>query len=111
MSSPADDFDATTQDLMKGYATEAFEVAMYEALKTYAAEIGDAETAELAARHLREEQEAAQKLWPLIAPTAARAARVLEELMAANTPRPATDNGEQMEPSRCPAATTAEPEA
>jgi ferritin-like metal-binding protein YciE len=79
-SSPPDDFDQTTQDLMKGYATENFEMAMYEALESYARRLGDTETAELARRHGEEERAAAEKLWPLIAPVAARPAEVAELL-------------------------------
>src|SRR5439155_11577040 len=54
-----DDLDRLLQDLMKGFGTEHFEIAMYTALESYARAIGDRETADLAARHLAEEQEAA----------------------------------------------------
>jgi len=71
-----DEYDKTTQDLMKAYATENFECAMYQSLESYATAIGDTETAELARQHMREEKEAAERVWPLIQPTAARPAQV-----------------------------------
>ena len=48
------------------------ESAMYEAMEAYAKAVGDDETAALARAHHAEEEEAARKLWPLIAPAAAR---------------------------------------
>ena len=68
-----DDYDKTTRDLMKAFATENFEIAMYTSLESYATAIGDTETASLAQRHLQEEREAADKVFPFIAPAAARA--------------------------------------
>lgn len=68
-----DAYDKTTQDLMKAFATENFEIAMYQALESYAGAIGDSETAALARQLMQEEQQAANKVWPLIAPAAARA--------------------------------------
>jgi len=74
LQAPQDDLDRIVQDLMKGFGTEHFEVAMYQALEAYARAIGDDETARLAAQHMQQEQEAADRLRPLIAPTAARVA-------------------------------------
>lgn len=71
-----DEYDKTTQDLMKGYATENFECAMYQSLQAYAEAIGDSETAQIARQHLQQEKAAAEKIWPLIAPTAVRPATV-----------------------------------
>ena len=68
-----DDYDKTTRDLMKGYATENFEIAMYQALESYATAIGDSETAQLARQHMQQEKEAADKVFPMIGPAAARA--------------------------------------
>lgn len=76
MHTAEDDYDKTTQDLMKGFATENFEIAMYQALESYASAIGDSETAQLARQHMQQERDAAEKIWPLIAPTAARPAQV-----------------------------------
>jgi ferritin-like metal-binding protein YciE len=76
MHTAEDDYDKTTQDLMKGFATENFEIAMYQALESYANAIGDSETAQLARQHMQQERDAAEKIWPLIAPTAARPAQV-----------------------------------
>ena len=76
MHTAEDDYDKTTQDLMKGFATENFEIAMYQALESYASAIGDSETAQLARQHMQQEKDAAEKIWPLIAPTAARPAQV-----------------------------------
>ena len=68
-----DEYDKTSQDLMKGYATENFEMAMYEALESYSTAIGDTETATLARQHHQQEKEASEKIWPLIGPASARA--------------------------------------
>jgi ferritin-like metal-binding protein YciE len=71
-----DEYDKTAQDLMKAYATENFECAMYQSLASYATAIGDTETAQLARQHLQQEKEAADRVWPLIQPVAARPAQV-----------------------------------
>lgn len=75
---PRDGFDRTLQDLMKGLGIEYFEVAMYETLEAYAAALGDVETAQLAAKHLRQEEEMAVRLRPFLRPIAARAAEAPE---------------------------------
>jgi ferritin-like metal-binding protein YciE len=67
-----DEYDKTTQNLIKGYGTENFEVAMYESLEAYAQAIGDQETVLLAQKHKQQEQEAADKIRPLISQTATR---------------------------------------
>ena len=72
---PGDDIDRTVQDLMKGYATEHFEVAMYQALVACASAASDSVTAELARRHQQEEREAAERVWTFIAPTVALTAQ------------------------------------
>jgi len=69
-----DPYDKTTQDLMKGFATENFEMAMYQSLESYANAIGDTATAELARQHFQQEKAAADKVWPLISPAASRTA-------------------------------------
>jgi len=71
-----DDYDKTTQDLMKAYAVENFEVAMYQALEAYAAAIGDNETAQLARQHMQQEKETAERVWALITPTAVKPAQI-----------------------------------
>lgn len=66
MHKPYDEFDEQAQVLMKSYAIEHLECAMYKSLEAFAEAIGDARTAELA-REIRAEEEAtAQKLWPQI---------------------------------------------
>jgi ferritin-like metal-binding protein YciE len=67
-----DEEDKTTQNLIKGFATENFETGMYEALRAYASAIGDTETATLAQELMQQEKEAAQKVWALIASAAVR---------------------------------------
>ncbi len=74
MQSPQDEQDRLLHNLMRTSAIEQFEIAMYDALGAYARAAGDQETAELAARHMQEEKEAAARLQPLIAPTAAHIA-------------------------------------
>jgi ferritin-like metal-binding protein YciE len=73
-----DEYDKTTQDLMKAYASENFEIAMYTALEAYADAIGDRETVELARRHRQQEEETRDLIYPLIAPTAKRPALVTD---------------------------------
>ncbi len=65
-----DEYDRTTQDVIKAYTSEQFEMAMYQALEAYAEAIGDTQTAQLAQAHFQEERLAAEALWPLIAKTA-----------------------------------------
>lgn len=76
---PADDHDRRLQALMKGFAAEQFVAALYHALAAYAEAVGEGETARLAAEHLRQEQEMAERLRPFLAPTAVRAARAMGE--------------------------------
>ena len=72
-----DSYDQTVQDLIKCYGVENFEVAMYESLESYASAIGDSETAELAHTLKAEEQAAADKILPMIAPLAARVIEIV----------------------------------
>ncbi len=65
-----DEYDKTTQDLIKGYATENLEMGMYSSLASYAEAIGDTQTAQLALEILAEEKATAEKLFPMIAITA-----------------------------------------
>ncbi len=75
-----DEFDKTTQDIIKGYSTEHLEIGMYTSLKAYAEQLGDTETVALAVRAIAEEQEAADALLPLISETAKAA------ILGASTP-------------------------
>lgn len=68
-----DQEDKQTQDLIKAYALENFEVGMYTSLRAYANAIGDAETAYLAETLMHEEQLAGERFLRLI-PQAAVAA-------------------------------------
>ena len=65
-----DEYDKTTQDLIKGYATENLEMGMYSSLASYAEAVGDTQTAQLALQILAEEKATAEKLFPMIAITA-----------------------------------------
>jgi len=65
--------ERTTQDLMMAFAVENAEVAMYEALFVAAETAGDTETAALARRIQAQEQETADKVWRVIAPSATQA--------------------------------------
>lgn len=78
MQGAHDEYDKTSQDLMKAYGTENFECAMYAALEAYANSIGDGETAELARLHMQQERDAADRVWSLIAPTSARVQQVAQ---------------------------------
>ena len=58
--------DKQTQDVIKAYSLEHFEVGMYLSLKAYSEAIGDHETAQLATTIIGEEQLAAERLQRLI---------------------------------------------
>jgi len=58
--------DKLTQDLIKAYSLEHFEVGMYTSLRAFANEVGDHETAQLADLILAEEQLAAERFLRLI---------------------------------------------
>jgi ferritin-like metal-binding protein YciE len=73
-----DDYDKTTRNLTKAFATENFEQAMYESMAAYADAIGDTETAQLARTIQAQEQQTAQLIWPHVARTAARAIEMTE---------------------------------
>ncbi len=61
-----DPYDKTVQDLVKAYGTEYLEMGMYAALATFAHASGDHDTARLAEDLMGEEQQAAEKIRPLI---------------------------------------------
>lgn len=58
--------DQQTQDVIKAFSLENFEIGMYESLRAYAQAIGDTETAALAQSIQAEEKAAADKLFALI---------------------------------------------
>jgi len=58
--------DKQTQDVIKAYAFEHFEVGTYTSLQAFASAVGDTETAQLAASIIQEEKMAADKLVRLI---------------------------------------------
>jgi ferritin-like metal-binding protein YciE len=70
-----DEYDKEVENLMKAYAAEGFELAMYAALESYAGAVGDQETVRLARRISAEEKAAADKIWPQIVSSAGRPAR------------------------------------
>jgi ferritin-like metal-binding protein YciE len=73
-----DQYDKTSQNLMQAFATENFEMAMYESLAAYADAVGDTETAQLARQIQAQEKATAERLWPLIAPVSAKAKEVTQ---------------------------------
>ncbi len=58
--------DKQTQDTIKAYSFEHFEIGAYTSLKAYADAIGDYETAQLADTIIGEEQLAAERLQRII---------------------------------------------
>jgi ferritin-like metal-binding protein YciE len=66
--------DKMTQDLIKAYAFERFEIGSYLALRTYAESIGDQETALLAAQIIDEERTASDMLERFIPAASVQAA-------------------------------------
>jgi ferritin-like metal-binding protein YciE len=80
--------DKRTQDVVKAYSLEHFEVGMYTALAAYAETIGDEETAWLARVIRGEEEQAGERLIALIPGLAASAvARTVEGKQAARSCR------------------------
>ena len=61
-----DEYDKNTQNVIKAYATEHLERGMYTSLIAYAQACGDQETAALAREILQEEEQTAQRLFPMI---------------------------------------------
>ena len=58
--------DKLTQDLIKAYALEHFEVGMYTSLRAFAQEVGDHDSEQLAENLLSEEQLGAERILRLI---------------------------------------------
>jgi len=58
--------DKQTQDVIKAYSFEHFEVGTYTSLQAYASAVGDTQTAQLAASIIQEENQAAENLFRLI---------------------------------------------
>jgi ferritin-like metal-binding protein YciE len=75
MRRPQDELDRTLHDLMKSIGATHFKIAMYLAVEAMAKQAGDAATAELARRHLHQEQSAGERLQGYVKPLAARAAQ------------------------------------
>jgi ferritin-like metal-binding protein YciE len=67
MDKAHDDYDETTRNLIKAYATEHLERGMYTAMIAFAQAAGDHETAMLAEAIRHEEEQTGEKLFPLIA--------------------------------------------
>lgn len=70
---PKDNGDRMLQNVLKAYAIEHLEMAMYEAIFVCATLVKEDGVAELAAQHLQEERDAAELLRPLIGQAAERA--------------------------------------
>lgn len=70
--------DKLTQDVIKAYAFEYFEVGAYTSLKAYASSVGDHETAQLADTLINEEQQAGERLGRLISQVAVTAVNKTE---------------------------------
>ena len=66
-----DAYDKTTQDLIKAYAVDHMAVGMYAALAAFSRAYGDLDTASLAEQIMGEEKDAADKIRPLVASSAA----------------------------------------
>lgn len=76
MHKPADEYDEEAQLLMKSYAIEHLESAMYRSMEVFAEAIGDHTTATLASTIRAEEEATAQRLWPFIGRVAQVPSRV-----------------------------------
>lgn len=73
MNSAHDDYDKTTQNLIKAYSLTHLQIGMYTALMAFAQSIQASETAGLAEKYLHLEEQAAQAIFPFIAPSAVQA--------------------------------------
>ena len=76
--------DKQTQDLIKAYALEHFEVGVYHSLSAYAGAIGDLETARLADTIREEERRAAERMEPFIPRVAVAAVARTQEAQPAS---------------------------
>lgn len=65
--------DKATRQLIQAYSIENLEIATYESLHAAATQVGDTEVAEVAKAIQAEEQAAAAKIFPRIAPVARQA--------------------------------------
>jgi ferritin-like metal-binding protein YciE len=89
-----DQEDKQTQDLIKTYALEHFEIGVYLSLAAYARAIGDEETARLADTIGAEERDAAQRMEALIPQVSVQAIRrTAEAVEAAQAVEAAAPNG------------------
>lgn len=77
-----DDFDRTTQNLIKAYSTCHLKRGMYESLAAYSRTIGDLHTAELAISLQKEAENAAQEIFPFISSYAQTAVLGTETVQA-----------------------------
>jgi ferritin-like metal-binding protein YciE len=66
MNSGHDEYDKNVMNLVKAYGAEHGERAMYESLYAWASAIGDMETARLAQEIQMEEEQTAERIFPLI---------------------------------------------
>lgn len=78
-SKPIDEGDRTLQTVLKAYAIEHLEMAMYEALYVCAQLINEEGIANLAAHHLEEERDTAAQIRPFIHTAASRAMAMPEK--------------------------------
>jgi ferritin-like metal-binding protein YciE len=62
-----DEYDKNTQNLIKAYATEHLECAMYESLMAFAQAMGDQDIVQMAQTIQQEEKQTADRIWPMIA--------------------------------------------
>jgi len=86
-----DQYDKNTQNLIKAYATEHLECGMYESLAAFAQGIGDTETAQLARQIQMEEEQTAQRLFPMISQYAQATATAVGEITGAPATTQTTD--------------------
>jgi len=61
-----DQEDKLTQDVIKAFSLEYFEVGVYTSLKAYSSAVGDTQTAQLAETIISEERQAGEKMERLI---------------------------------------------
>jgi ferritin-like metal-binding protein YciE len=93
-----EDEERTTQDLMMAFAVENAEVAMYEAMAIAAETVGDDVTSDLARRIQTEERATADKVWNVIAPSAAEGTQAAAESETDDTDGPyAVDSVDDMD--------------
>lgn len=67
-----DDYEKSVTDLMKAYTITRFQTAIYEAIRSYAGSLGEAETVRMAEQHRNDAENQAQRVWSYLSRVSGR---------------------------------------